>query len=505
MPRVPELPPRPDQPMPPGERITYDEASREIDRRVGTRDPRQNDPAFAPPGDPLSLPGARAAAQVYRRDIPLVVVQNGWGVDDATQALSAHMIGVFEKSAQLCDSILGDDRVMATLGSRRAGLFGREVRHRPANDSRAAREVFDAWVDHWPRFSGDSSLGIMSDYEVLMGFSDAQLVWDTEKLWKPYMRHWHPRYQYWNWDVRKLIALSQDGQEPIIPGNGKWVHHSRFGMERCWIRGAIRAVAEPYLGRHWARRDLFRWSEKHGLAIVLASTPMTADPGERSHFVQQVANIGSETTVLLGKGVDEHNSYGLELLEANALGWEGFIGAIDNCDMAIVLALLFQNLTTEVKGGSFAATSAHMDIRDSGIQDDNAAWRATIHDQVARPFAFFNYGDADLAPTTEWDVASRAMYSANADKFQKFGAAVEVARRGGIEFSDPGAVREWAARCFGLDDMPEFKLVAPPAATTANAAASTAEASHKTADAAVIKAEKPEPEPAGAAPFGGGK
>lgn len=492
--------------------LTYTEAEKQAQERVGGAERiDRNDPAFAPPGDPLALPSAKAHAAVVLRTIPLVVVQNGWPIDGARAALAQHMTGVFERSGQLCDSILGDDRVIATLGSRRAGLFGREVRFRPANDSAAAKEVLDAWVAHWPQFSGDSSLGLMSDYEVLMGFADAQLVWDTSTtVWKPYMRHWHPRYEYWNWDVRKLVAISQDGVLPIVPGNGKWIHHSRFGLERCWIRGAIRAVAEPFLGRHWARRDLLRWSERHGLAIALAETPMAADPVERSQFVQQIANLGSDATVLIGKGVDEHNSYGLSLLEANAMGWEGFIGAIDNCDMAIVLALLFQNLTTEVKGGSFAATSAHMDIRDSGIQDDNAAWKSTLHGQVARPFAQFNFGDPDLAPWTEWDVASRSQYAANATAFRDFGTAVEVFARGGLKFKNEEQVRAFASKRFGLDELPDFLITEPPQSMTARAALitagasdKTADASHKTGDAALIsanankaKAEKPDPKPA---------
>ena len=446
----------------PDQALTYDQAQKLIEQQTGVNPhPVRNDPAFAPPGDPLTS-AARATAKVVQRDIPLVVVQNKWAVDQVAGALSAHMMGIFERSAQLCDSILGDDRVMATLGSRRAGLFGRDIRFRPANDSSAAKEALDAWIDHWPQFSGDSSLGIMSDYEVIMGFCDAQLVWDTTTTWKPYMRLWHPRYEYWNWSVRKLIALSQDGQVPIIPGNGKWVHHSRFGVERCWIRGAIRAVSEPYLGRHWARRDLFRWSEKHGLPTMLAETPISADPGERAQFVQQVANLGSESTVLLGKGIDKDHSYDLRILEAETLGWEGFIGAIDHCDMAIVLALLFQNLTTEVKGGSFAATSAHMDIRDSGIQDDNSAWKSTLHDQVARPFAFFNFGDPDLAPWTEWDVASRSQYKENALQFKEFGNALMAMARAGIQFDDVDAVRSFAAKRFGLDGLPGFTIKPPP-------------------------------------------
>jgi phage gp29-like protein len=442
--------------------ITFDQAQEEIREQTGPDGVRRDDPAFAPPGDPLKLAGARPTAKVYFRDIPLVTVQNSWTVDAARSALAAHMIGVFEKSGMLADSILGDDRVMATLGSRRAGLFGREVRFKPANDSSAAKECLIAWQEHWPQFAGDGALGLMHDYEILMGFSDAQLVWDTTTdIWKPYMRLWHARYSYYHWNLRKFIALSQDGQIPIIAGNGKWVHHSRFSDYRCWIRGALRAVTEPWLVRHFALRDWARYSEKHGLPIVIAETPMAADPGERSQFVSQVANIGNETTVLVGKGVDKESSYGLDLLEATDTSWEAFPGLRNHCDMAIVLALLFQNLTTEVTGGSLAATSAHMDIRDSGIQDDNTAWRNTIRNQVARAFAYFNFGDADLAPWTEWDVASRSQYEANAKQFQAFGTALEVMARGGIKFNNTEELRLFAASAFGLDKLPDFTIGDP--------------------------------------------
>jgi phage gp29-like protein len=467
-----ELPPSPTDRAPAGQGrygnpvITYDQAQKEIDQQTGGAvNVNRDDPAFAPPGNPLALANSRPRAQVVYRDIPLVTVQNSWTVEGARTALMSHMIGVFEGSAQLCDSILGDDRVMATLGSRRAGLFGREVRFKPANDSRAAKEVLDAWVDHWPQFSGDSSLGLIYDYEILMGFADAQLVWDTTgDIWKPYARLWHARYSYWHWQLRKMIALSQDGQIPIIPGNGKWLHHSRYGNERCWIRGALRAVTEPWLVRHFALRDWARYSEKHGLPMVLAETPMSADPGERSAFVNQLANVGNETTLLLGKGVDKDNSYDARYLEATDTSWEAFPGLRNHCDMAIVLAILFQNLTTEVTGGSNAATTSHMDIRDSGVQDDNTAMRTTVRRDVGRPFAYFNYGDADLAPFTEWDVASRSAYEGNAKQFQAFGTATEVLARGGVRFKDVEEVRKFAAAKFGLDGLPDFEIGPPPTA-----------------------------------------
>jgi hypothetical protein len=463
---APSLPPKPSDPNPPrGPHdivLSYGEATKEIERRVGGAVPYKGDPAFAPPGDPLSPGSTKAKAEVIFRDIPLVAIQNSWAVNEATGALRSHMLGIFESSGQLCDTILGDDRIMPTLGSLRAGLFGRDIRFSPANDSSAAREVLDAWVAHWPQFFAGSGLPLMNDYESIMGFADAQLLWDTTKTWLPYMRFWHPRYQYWNWEVRKMVAMTMDGTEPIVHGGGKWVHHSRWGYERCWIRGAIRAVAEPVLGRHWARRDWLRWSEIHGIAMTIAETPMAADPGERAQFVKSLANRGSETTVLAGKGVDEQNSYSVSLVEARDTAWEGFAGLISGLDMAIVLAILFQNLTTEVEGGAFAATKSHMDIRDSGIQELNAAWRSTLHGGVARPFAFFNFGDPELAPVTQWDVASRSQYQANALQFKELGNAIMSMSKGGIKFKDVEEVRAFAATRFGLDGLPDFTIGDPP-------------------------------------------
>jgi hypothetical protein len=39
-------------------------------------------------------------------------------------ALEQLVQGLFELPAQLCDSIVGDDRVQATMGSRTGGLLG---------------------------------------------------------------------------------------------------------------------------------------------------------------------------------------------------------------------------------------------------------------------------------------------------------------------------------------------------------------------------------------------
>ncbi len=426
------------------------------------------DPAFQPPKDATDE-GTRQRAGVVYRDLPLITIQNTWSVEQARSALYAHMTGMFDQSAQLFDSILGDDRVMATLGSRISGLFGRETRFRSADESDAAKECRLAWEAWWPRLSGDSAMTEMHTYGIGMGFSPGQLVWDTTKpVWGPYIRPWSPRFTYFHWPSRKFRALSQDGEIQITPGDGKWVLHAPFGEYRGWIRGAIRAVAEPWMLRHFAFRDMARYSEIHGIPTRVGMVPAISDPVERAAFETSLANIGSNTAMILPQGVDvaDGGGYDYKLVEARDTAWETFPGLIDRCDMAIVLALLFQNLTTEVKGGSFAATSAHMDIRQSGLQGDDLAWSNTIYNQIARPFAFLNFGDANLAPWTSRDVAPRDDMTANGSAFSAFGTAIELLSRGGVQFTDPAQLRAFAAQKLGLNNLPDFTIKPPQTAAT---------------------------------------
>lgn len=445
-----------------GPGVPLDELARRANNRYGNVAVRGDDPAFMPPSDPLTAGGTAKTDLVYR-DIPLVTVQNTWSVQGARQALYSHMAGIFDISGQLCDSLLGDDRVIATLGSLSSGLFGREIRFEPADDSMAAQEVCDAWAAHWPQFYGDSHFEELDAYDVLMGFVPAQLVWDatSSDLRCPYLRPWHNRFTYYDWDLRRYIAMTMDGNMPITPGNGKWF---LLGGYRSWIFGRMRAVTEPWLLRHFAFRDMARFSECHGIPIRKAWTPSVADATERSAFKTQLAALGSDTTLLLASGVDGQNGdgYDLELLEAKDTAWEVFPGLIDRADMAIVLAIMFQNLTTEVKGGSFAATSAHMDVRQGGLQFRNQRWKHGIRTQVARPFAFVNYGDANLAPWTYWDVSPREDFEANAKQWQAFGTGIQALSAAGIKFQDNTALQRFATKRFGLYGLPDLMIGDPP-------------------------------------------
>jgi hypothetical protein len=439
----------------------------ERDWMKGLDVPKGVEPAFESKIVDATDANTRARARLVYRDLPLVTIQNTWTIEQARGALYAHLVGQFYASGMLCDSILGDDRVTATLNSRAAALFGRGVRFAPADDSDAARECCEMWKRAWPQLYGSAAIREMFDYGTMMGFCHGQLCWDTDQPgldFAPRLFPWHPVFEWYDWGLRCFQAIGQDAQIPIIPGNGKWVEYSPFSSYRGWVRGALRPVTEPWMLRHFGFRDMARFGEVHGNPTRKGYVPMQGDPVERQNFEIALSRMGANTAIIVPRGVDSTtlDGYDYELVEAKSGAWEVHPAQIDRCDMAIVLALYMTN-TQVAEGGSYGSVKANLQQRSEATHLDNQSWMRTVYKDIARPFAYLNAGDANLAPWTWWDVTPREEYAENARQLQAVGTGIEVLRRGGMKFRDVDAVRRWIGERFGLPDFPEFDIVDPVA------------------------------------------
>jgi len=361
------------------------------------------------------------------------------------------VIGLFDIPSQLCDTVMADSRVSATLQSRTGGLLGRPVKHeipKGFEDDDEAKLCRKIWDRNWNRIFPESMASEFLRWSVMQSFGIAQNVWDTSgKYWIPEPSLWHPRYSYYHWLYRCYVAISMDGQIPITPGDGSWVLHAPHLGYRGWMRGSVWSIAPWWLARNYALRDWARYSERHGMPILLALTPAAADPAQIGQYRGSLSTLGQETIVSLPQGVEPQYSYDLKLLEATDQGWLGFKQLIDQCNSEITLSIMGQNLTTEVKEGSFAAARVHADVRQSILQADARALERTIYQQIARPFAALNWGRPEIAPITTYDLEPYEDAHTQAQTFQAFGAAIMELRRAGKEVSNIVEL----AKAFGLN------------------------------------------------------
>lgn len=416
---------------------------------------------WAPPRDPLANVDASRDAEVVFRDIPITTLTT-WTISEIRAALSSHMIGQFAGSALLSDAIMGDDRVQATMGSRTSGVFGRPVIHTPNRASK--REERAQWRKAWRRACGQGVMSEVVRWAIMLGFAVCELVWDTSVTpWQFYLKPWHPQYIYWRYDTRRYVAITQDGPVDIVPGNGKWFLYKPHGFYRGWAQGAVRAISDKWLVRQDAIRDWARFSEVHGQPIIKAKVPAMGDAGQKSRFVSGLSHLTSESVVMLPQNVDG-TGYDVGLLEAMDQSWESFKNLIDRMDMCMVLPILWQNLTTEVKEGSFAAARMHGDVRQAALTFDDATLSDDAYDQLARPWWAFNYGNPDAASRTHYDITPYEDKATQAQMLAAFCTAVRDLAQGGKDID----VAAFAA-AYGLKIRPEWIKKIKPIATAMGA------------------------------------
>lgn len=407
----------------------------------GTVVPATDDPAWQPPTDPLTQDGLERRASVIHREIPLSVVQTGWAINQVRSANASVVNGEFDAPAQLCDAMIGDSRVLSALTSRSTVIMGRPMTFqtpRHLKDSAAAREVRDAWREHWPSTFTESVMSDMQMWGIMLGAWAGQILWDTKgqiagkPAWRPYITPFHMRYVYYHWTYRRYIAVTLDGQVPITPGDGHWMMHCPYGEYRGWMRGAMRAIAPWWLSRNYALRDWARFSERHGMPIGLARSPQGADAVRIKQYRDALSRLGSESIIELPTSADPKiGSYDFDWLQTDGKGSEAFKDLIEQDNTEITLSILMQNLTSEVKEGSYAAARVHGNVLQVVCEADARALSHTIYTQLLRPFAALNFGDPGLAPRAVWNVKPVEDKKTLAEAMSAFGTAVNQLAQGG--------------------------------------------------------------------------
>lgn len=353
---------------------------------------------------PPTLP--RSPDTQVRKDMPVMAWTGSWGTVSIQQALDNHDLGQFLLSAQLSESVQRDDRVATALNTRCKGLLGlpREITPSPRGDRRKAKTAAKDLETLWAETDLTESMIQLLRWQVMMGFAVAEILWTGDaSAWSFSLKVWHPQFLWFNWATRQYMLNTSEGPVVVTPGDGKWLLLTPEGEYRAWIQGAVRSIAIPWLGRQYAFRDWMRFNEIYGLPIRKATIPSQTTEDDKIGFFQDIRDAGSAMVVSCPTGIDGQK-YDIELVEATATGWETFRNATEDADKRITLALLGQNLTTEVSGGSFAAAKVHGQVRQDYLEADERGLVAGFRRQVLRAWAAFNYGDPDLAPVLRFDV-----------------------------------------------------------------------------------------------------
>lgn len=372
-----------------------------------------------------------------RTELPYYSWSDWDSVGKVKQALRRLEAGYFDQPSMLVDAMMRDDRIAGVLQT-----LTDAVPYLPSNfgdgeddpETDAAREVLPELL---PKMIDSAEASQLINWGKTLGIGVGELVWEKDEdtgLLVFRLKTWHPRFLYWNWGSRSFWLQTREGQVELEPGNGQWVLYTPKGYRRAWMHGLVRRLYVPWMLRQWAMRDSGRYSEVYGTPTKKATFPSSASEEEKTRFFDDVAALGNETTIRLPRGAD-NVPFDLELVEATGTGFEGFERLVQSASVNIAITVLGQNLTTEVKGGSLAASVVHDNVRADVLEGETGAWSQCVNKQMLGPWAQFNFGSKKAAPKYVINAKRPDDKKASADTLKSVGDGISALRGAGIPVS----------------------------------------------------------------------
>lgn len=312
--------------------------------------------------------------------------------------------GNLSLAADFCEAAMADDRVSAAVSTRTNGLVALPLNFEAVRGTKRLVKALEAGEDWWAAYPA-TALAQLLAWGRLLGVGLAQNVWTDRgssiNRLVPVLKVWHPRHLRFDTQNRKWkLRVGDGGKEiEITPGDGTWILYMPYGDSRPWASGAWRAIAIWHLLKTYAIEDWGHYSAKNAGGHLVAEAPEGKDSGKekRKELAADLFAMQANSAIALPPG------FKLSLIESTANTWETFKAQKDAADMGMSVALLGQNLSTEVSGPVSTGATLHGRVLQVFIDADAETLSTCIREQSLTWWAEFNFGQRDLAPWPAWD------------------------------------------------------------------------------------------------------
>lgn len=356
-----------------------------------------------------------------------------WTPESAKTTETSADAGNLINAADLCERILADDRVSGVMAQRTSIV--RLPLDFVEGSPRAVERLQDG--DFW-RILPAAQLQQIHRWWAMFGVSVGRLQWADEAgkvlrsngLHTPVVSAWssarHVEREFFS--RRWLCEVGDSGvRQEVTPGDNGWLLWT-MASERPWSLAAWRSCRVWWLLKQYAIQDWARYSERHGQGTVTVKVPegQAKTKAKRQALAKEVRQMGANGVLVLPDG------YEAGLVEATARTHGTFQQQIEAANAGIAIALLGQNLTSEVKSGSLASARVHEVVAANIIATDAEALSDFVHDQILVPWAVANFGSADAAPWPIWDTTPPENAKPRIDGWVELGKAIAQFRTEGV-------------------------------------------------------------------------
>lgn len=314
----------------------------------------------------------------------------------------ANTLGYFDLLDVIILQLLAeDDRYTGALQQRAQGLTGLPVYfNQDGNRSTKKTRVERALEEDWSEMIPEDCLEQLHQRGTTAGFVIGSYQWEQGRSGR-----YIPKMRFWSYtDIRFLseynifqVNTKETGWVTIDLTGDNWFIFQPYGPDLPWNYGLWRRLSYWVLAKRQVMRNWAHYSEVCGFPTWILTAAEGWNSIDRVKAAIEFTKLGRDKAVGLPKGVNA------SVLEVQNQAWAGFQQFISECNMAIVIGVMSQNLTSEVSQGARASTVVHAQIANNLLKSDANKMALFLHDNPIKLWTEVNFGDRVTVPWCSWD------------------------------------------------------------------------------------------------------
>lgn len=263
-----------------------------------------------------------------------------------------------------------DEQIVCDIGKRKRALLTLEYSIDAPEDATAQEnKVAKSIAEIFSGFSDFEDVILSMSEAIGFGFANLEITWElNDGFWRPIgLEHQPARWFQLSTTNRNEIRLRDGSSNGAELWKAGWLVHKHKAKSGDVSRmGLHRALAFPYLFKHYGVNDFAEFLEIYGLPMRLGTYPHGASDNEKRKLAQAVAAIGHSAAGIVPDGQK------IEFIEAVKGSADPFKTMIDWCENAISKVILGGTLTSQATGGTQtnALGNVHNEVRHDLLVSD---------------------------------------------------------------------------------------------------------------------------------------
>jgi phage gp29-like protein len=336
---------------------------------------------------------------------------SGWDESSVSTAIENQLKGDFSGTSRLARTMMQDETYSAAIEKRVNSLIRTELLFEDASkksssideDASVRKIIAESISELWFKTVPESVIKKLLESYLNVGIGLGFIEWNlVDGVWAPSIIVYDTDNLKWDTSKCQLYYQGESKTEFIEPGNGNWIVVSDWQYGH--VAGKASTLGKLWIKKAFTEKDWMEANQAHINNITIISDNPDGTYQEQTdidEFVEEIQDQKVNRVIYCpaGKSIEFKDSIA-------GFQPQTYSEFIDRTDRKIQVSILGNNLSSEIQGGSYAASQVHYGVELNTVKSDAQILSTVFYDSVLKYLVYLNFGPTllEYTPWLKWSL-----------------------------------------------------------------------------------------------------